>query len=93
MRKKIRTTRYKFSSLLALQNGQSTHCPLESNLNINKNRSTSYVGGFLEICAPTGISSERRPSLKSAENTVQNDQVLKNLIEIRGIVKKISIYS
>lgn len=29
--------------------------PRESNLNIEKNRSTSSVGGFIEICAPTGI--------------------------------------
>jgi hypothetical protein len=28
---------------------------LESNLKINKNRSTLFVGGFFEICAPTGI--------------------------------------
>ena len=28
---------------------------LKSNLNIDKNHSTSSVGGFLEICAPTGI--------------------------------------
>ena len=29
--------------------------PLESNLNKDKNRSTSVVGGFFEVCAPTGI--------------------------------------
>lgn len=29
--------------------------PLESNLNKDKNRSTSSVGGLLGICAPTGI--------------------------------------
>ena len=29
--------------------------PLESNLNIDKNRSTLSVGGFRDIDAPTGI--------------------------------------
>jgi hypothetical protein len=29
--------------------------PLESNLNIDKNRSTSCVGGFRKFDAPTGI--------------------------------------
>jgi hypothetical protein len=28
---------------------------LESNLNIDKNRSTLFVGGVWKICAPTGI--------------------------------------
>ena len=45
---------------------QSTHCSLESNLNIDENRSTSCVGGFWEIDAPSWICSEP-PSLKSGE--------------------------
>jgi hypothetical protein len=28
---------------------------VESNLNVDKNRSTSSVGGFFKICAPTKI--------------------------------------
>jgi hypothetical protein len=44
---------------------------LESNLNIDKKRSTPCVGGFWEMDAPKGTCSEP-PSLKSAENTVQN---------------------
>jgi len=39
---------------------------LESNLNIDKNRSTSPVGGFSEFDAPSRICSEP-PSLKSGE--------------------------
>jgi len=46
----------------------------ESNLNIDKNRSTMPVGGFLEICAPSWICSEP-PSLESGENTVQKDYI------------------
>jgi hypothetical protein len=33
-------------------------------VSINKNRSTSYVGGFFEICAPSWICSEPHSSLK-----------------------------
>jgi hypothetical protein len=36
--------------------------PLESNLNIDENRSTIPVGGYFEICAPSRICSEP-PSL------------------------------
>jgi hypothetical protein len=52
--------------------------PRELNLNIDKNRSTSFVGGFWEIDAPWLICSEP-PSLKSGDNTVQKDHLFKNL--------------
>jgi hypothetical protein len=54
---------------------------LESNLNIDKNRSTSCVGGLREIDAPSWICSEHHPSLKLGENTIQKDYLSKNLIE------------
>ena len=62
--------------------------PLESNLNIDKNRSTSCIGGFWETDAPSLICSEP-PSLKSGENIAQQGYFLKNLMEIIGMVKKL----
>jgi hypothetical protein len=52
----------------------------ESNLSIDKNRSTLSVGGSWKTDAPKGTCSEP-PSLKSGENTVQKDYLSKNLIE------------
>jgi hypothetical protein len=55
--------------------------PLESNLNIDKNRSTLSVGGFWEIDAPSWICSEPHPSLKSGENPEEKNYPLKNVTE------------
>lgn len=66
--------------------------PLESNLSIDKNRSTSAVGGFWEIDAPKGTCSEPHSSPKSGENTIQKDYLSKNLIEKWEIVKKLKCF-
>jgi hypothetical protein len=59
---------------------------LVSNLSIDKNRSTSCVGGLWEMDAPKGTCSEL-PSLKSGENTIPRDNFFWNLLEIGEKVK------
>jgi hypothetical protein len=54
---------------------------LETNLYIDKNHSTSFIGGFCEIDAPPWICSEPHPSLKAGENTDEKRYLLKNAME------------
>jgi len=44
------------------------------------------------VSAPSWICSEHHPSLKSGENWVQNEYAFKNLVEIKGIVKKLEYF-
>jgi hypothetical protein len=44
--------------------------PLESNLNKDKNRSTSSVGGLSETCAPSWISVPNRTCSTLGENKI-----------------------
>jgi len=66
--KEIRTAKDQSNSLLGLQGGQSIRFSPRINLNVDKNRSTLFVGGFWKIYAPSWICSEHHPSLKSGEN-------------------------
>ena len=53
--KEIRTAMDHISHFWIYSTANSFDVSLGSNLNIDKNRPTSRVSGFAEICAPTGI--------------------------------------
>jgi hypothetical protein len=60
---------------------------VELNLNVNKNRSTSYVGGFLKSVPPRGrVPNHIFPKIRGKYST--KGLTVRNLIENLGIVKQ-----